>query len=270
VLYLILSGQTPFSANDDVETLKQIQDGSYSFEPCDVWDDVSSSAKQLIEGMLRVQPSERLPAAQAAQHEWILQNASSSADSPQKSMGLKSFSKLRSFTAWQKVKRASAQIVSRHLDEDAVKRLMDVFLERDAERCGKLRAEHLESILVEFQCSQEATLQLRKTLYSVGGSSDEVAYADIASAMQSRRAQLQAEALSNAFKMLDNDLKGHVTKKDLSDMLSWEVPLLCSGDIVRLQDIAGMSVADVENSSTLNGDGHVSNEAFQGMLAQRA
>ncbi|CAM9341730.1 unnamed protein product, partial [Laminaria digitata] len=49
---------------------QKIKRGKFSFHP-QYWDPISTGAKELIRGMLTVDPAERITAAQALQHPWV-------------------------------------------------------------------------------------------------------------------------------------------------------------------------------------------------------
>jgi len=65
VLFVLLSGDAPFFGADCQSKIIQ---GSFSMEG---WDAVSDSAKDLIRGLLEVDPSKRLSAAEVLQHAWL-------------------------------------------------------------------------------------------------------------------------------------------------------------------------------------------------------
>ena len=70
VLYIMLCGFPPWSASGGPELFEQIEHAQYSF-PSPWWDTVSEDAKQLLRGLLTVDPTQRLTASQAAVHPWI-------------------------------------------------------------------------------------------------------------------------------------------------------------------------------------------------------
>ncbi|GBG34821.1 Protein kinase, putative [Hondaea fermentalgiana] len=73
VMYVLLSGSPPFGADgtEDVSVLyRQILIGNVSFDGT-VWNEVSPVAKDLIRGMLTLDPAQRVSAAQALSHPWF-------------------------------------------------------------------------------------------------------------------------------------------------------------------------------------------------------
>ena len=70
ILFVLLSGYSPFDDEDEAMLYQNIRHGIYHLEP-GVWDFISNPAKSLVAGLLETDPNERLTAAQALEHEWI-------------------------------------------------------------------------------------------------------------------------------------------------------------------------------------------------------
>ncbi|KAM5272581.1 ribosomal protein S6 kinase alpha-5 isoform 3-T3 [Ctenodactylus gundi] len=77
ILYTMLSGQVPFQSHDRsltctsaVEIMKKIQKGDFSFEG-EAWKNVSQEAKDLIQGLLTVDPNKRLKMSGLRYNEWL-------------------------------------------------------------------------------------------------------------------------------------------------------------------------------------------------------
>ncbi|EFJ39750.1 hypothetical protein VOLCADRAFT_78266 [Volvox carteri f. nagariensis] len=72
VLYILLGGYPPFWSDSEPQLFDMIRKGKYSFgDP--VWNKVSESAKDLIRKLLVVDPTKRLTATEALQHQFILE-----------------------------------------------------------------------------------------------------------------------------------------------------------------------------------------------------
>ena len=65
-----LSGLSPFVGADDFETMTNVSLGKYSFDFAP-FDDISSQAKDFVENLLMKEPSKRLTAKNALNHEWL-------------------------------------------------------------------------------------------------------------------------------------------------------------------------------------------------------
>lgn len=77
ISYILLSGTMPFEDDNRMRLYRQILKGKYSFsgEP---WPSVSNLAKDFVERILTVDPSERLTSGQALKHPWIVSMAAAS------------------------------------------------------------------------------------------------------------------------------------------------------------------------------------------------
>ncbi|XP_032442065.1 LOW QUALITY PROTEIN: serine/threonine-protein kinase H1 homolog [Xiphophorus hellerii] len=77
ISYILLSGTMPFEDDNRMRLYRQILKGKYSFsgEP---WPSVSNLAKDFVERILTVDPSERLTAGHALKHPWIVSMAAAS------------------------------------------------------------------------------------------------------------------------------------------------------------------------------------------------
>lgn len=71
ILYILLGGYPPFHHDNQRELFKKITKGDYQFHP-DYWGTVSDEAKDLIRGLLTVDPHKRLTVEQALAHPWLM------------------------------------------------------------------------------------------------------------------------------------------------------------------------------------------------------
>ncbi|XP_025047040.1 ribosomal protein S6 kinase alpha-5 isoform X2 [Alligator sinensis] len=77
ILYTMLSGQVPFQSQDKsltctsaLEIMKKIKKGEFSFEG-EAWKNVSQEAKDLIQGLLTVDPNKRIKMSSLRYNEWL-------------------------------------------------------------------------------------------------------------------------------------------------------------------------------------------------------
>ena len=71
VLYILLCGYAPFYDEDQRRLFEKIKRGRYCFDE-DAWGDISREAKDLIMGLLQLDPAKRLTATEALRHPWVL------------------------------------------------------------------------------------------------------------------------------------------------------------------------------------------------------
>lgn len=70
IIYVLLVGYPPFMEENQRVLFRKIRMGDYEFYPED-WNDISTSAKELIQSLLVVDPTKRMIAKDALCHEWI-------------------------------------------------------------------------------------------------------------------------------------------------------------------------------------------------------
>ncbi|KAF9343929.1 hypothetical protein BGX26_005016 [Mortierella sp. AD094] len=75
ITYFLLCGYTPFDRQNSMDEMQAILHAEYQFGPIEYWQGVSEAAKSFITGLLTVDPSLRMTAAQALKHPWLAQAA---------------------------------------------------------------------------------------------------------------------------------------------------------------------------------------------------
>jgi calcium/calmodulin-dependent protein kinase I len=75
LLYVILSGCSPFSADEEELLLKQVAEAKYEFFENE-WKNVSANAKDIITRLLVVDPAKRLTMPELLQHPWVKDSVS--------------------------------------------------------------------------------------------------------------------------------------------------------------------------------------------------
>jgi len=70
ILFLLLSGTLPFEHEDTIELFEMIKEGKYN-KKAGSWRYVSAQAKNLISGLLVVDPDYRLKKEQIQDHVWF-------------------------------------------------------------------------------------------------------------------------------------------------------------------------------------------------------
>ena len=71
MLYILLSGNSPFENEDEQSLFQMIRLGEYSMDD-HLWDHVSDEAKDCVQRLLTVNTSVRMTITQALEHPWVL------------------------------------------------------------------------------------------------------------------------------------------------------------------------------------------------------
>ena len=70
IAYIILCGYPPFNGSSNREVYEAVVKGKYWF-PSEDWENISSGAKDFINGLLQRDPRHRMTVDQALRHPWI-------------------------------------------------------------------------------------------------------------------------------------------------------------------------------------------------------
>jgi calcium-dependent protein kinase len=74
ILYILLCGYPPFNGPNDVEIMKAVKNGKFTFDDPD-WKMISPEAKSIITKMLMLSPNKRVSAREALEDPWIKSNS---------------------------------------------------------------------------------------------------------------------------------------------------------------------------------------------------
>lgn len=70
ILYLLITGRTPFNGSNPQELLENVLEATYRMEDDD-WKEFSQNAKDIVSRLLIKDPSKRLTAQEALKHPWF-------------------------------------------------------------------------------------------------------------------------------------------------------------------------------------------------------
>jgi calcium-dependent protein kinase len=135
IMYVTLCGYPPFCGEKESETLAQVKSGKFTFKNTD-WCGVSEDAKDLVRGLLTLEPRRRLRAEQALDQEWIKNWAPRAPKVP--SLLANFVANLRGFRLQNRLKKVALQIIARQLNESEIRGLRDVFQALDRNQDGLL------------------------------------------------------------------------------------------------------------------------------------
>lgn len=106
ILYILLCGFPPFYHESTAQLYKQIKKGEFDF-PDPYWTDISREAKDLIKGLLTVDPKRRLTCDQVLRHPWISGSMAST-----KSLGSGQVVRLKLMQARRRLRRGVHMIIA--------------------------------------------------------------------------------------------------------------------------------------------------------------
>jgi calcium-dependent protein kinase len=213
ILYIFLSGDPPFNGPSDSAIYSKISQMKFSF-PDKKWKNVSNEAKDLILHMLAPE-KERYTAKQVINHPWF-KNAS---NIPLTDLNFDS-NFFENYLHGSPLKKVSLLFIASRLDENEIKDLKKVFEAFDKEKDGQISIDELQKGLLQLKSTRfnnEEILNLFKTIdVDKNGRID---YTEFLAATLQERNYLQKEKLYEAFCVFDKDNSGHISKKELMEVL---------------------------------------------------
>jgi len=255
IMYILLCGYPPFYGRSDQEVLAKVKRGVFAFDDKE-WKDVSADAKNLIRGLLRMNPKERITAEKALTHEWITKTAPRAVD-----VSLKTnptlMDNLRNFRMQNKLKKAALHIIAGQLDESQIKGLRETFTALDENSDGFLTMEELKIGLEKAGLKKSKTdTDLQKIVEGMDvDGSGRIDYTEFIAAALDKRSYLSENACWTAFKVFDLDGDGRISLSELTKVLAEEE-----------NGVDTASAKELLKGVDLNGDGMIDFQEFMAMM----
>jgi calcium-dependent protein kinase len=245
ILYIMLSGCTPFNGQSNEEILFRVYAANYNFFPTP-FSQVSHSAKDLIARMIMKDPSLRITARQALSHPWIR-----GADTLMKPLMDEVYQGIKSFINEQALKRATFMYLASRLAERELQDLKQVFVSLDDDQNGLLSYSEFEIGLRRLMTqSSDRDVKLRN-LYNMIDSNlnGKIDYTEFLAACLHSQKYLNIGLIKSAFSFFDTDDSGFITKEELGRALNGnrvdgpQLDATCE-EIIRLVDTNGDGMID--------------------------
>eukprot|EP00397_Hematodinium_sp_SG-2012_P012328 GEMP01012496.1.p1 GENE.GEMP01012496.1~~GEMP01012496.1.p1 ORF type:complete len:683 (+),score=143.73 GEMP01012496.1:258-2306(+) len=232
IVYMLLSGRPPFYASSDAAVLRLIEVGRFSLSG-PLWEPVSDDAKHFIQSMLKVDPSERLTAADALLHPWISHPEQILVESvPIDPLVLAS---LRSYAQASTLKRAAWSLIAFSLTMNEIHDLEQQFKSLDKDHSGEIRFSDfcatLETHLHLPKAEAKAVFhRLRNSESREGLDSDDegdprsntIQFTEFLAGALQARLQMDEERIRQVFRRLDEDDSGYIDLCNLKSVLGEE------------------------------------------------
>ncbi|KAI5067102.1 hypothetical protein GOP47_0017630 [Adiantum capillus-veneris] len=251
ILYILLCGVPPFWAETEQGVAQAILRGVIDFKR-DPWPVVSDRAKSLVQQMLEPDPKRRLTAQQVLDHPWI-QNAK---HAPEVSLGDAVRSRLKQFSAMNKLKKKALHVIADLLSGEEVDGLKDLFNTMDVNKTGMLTSEEFKAGLHKIG-SQLADNEIQQLMETAGvDNKGTIDYPKFAALTVHLQRMDNDEYLHKAFSHFDLDENGFIDFDELKQALSDELP---SEDGTEF-------ITDIMNEVDVDKDGQISYEEFASMM----
>jgi calcium-dependent protein kinase len=215
ILYILLSGVPPFWAETEQGIFEQVLRGELDFvsEP---WPSISESAKDLIRRMLEPHARRRLKAHQVLCHPWIREEGVA----PDQPMDPAVQSRLKQFSAMNKLKKVAIRVIAEFLSEEEIAGLREMFKMIDTDQSGAITFEELKSGL-ERVGSNLVESEIRALMDAADvDQNGTIDYGEFLAATLHLNKIEREENLFAAFSWLDKDQSGYLTVDELQQACS--------------------------------------------------
>jgi calcium-dependent protein kinase len=215
VLHAILVGRLPNWNSLGEEVTLDFSDPDYT--------NISVAAKDLLCGLLKADPEERMDSSSASNHIWI-QGLDVSCKSPQRDI-MHTLTSIVSFHRSAKLRRAALTALAMQLTNKQLQGLREQFLQMDTDGNGRISKEELAMSIAMSAPGGGAAEDVRSFVESVFDSLDtdgsqEIDYTEwLAAALEESLFQSD-EALRAAFRIFDTDGDGSIDHHELGRVLA--------------------------------------------------
>ncbi|XP_023539042.1 calcium-dependent protein kinase 26-like [Cucurbita pepo subsp. pepo] len=210
MLYILLSGVPPFWAETEQEIFDEVLHGDLDFT-LDPWPSISDSAKDLVRRMLVRNPKERLSAHEVLCHPWLQVDGVA----PDKPLDSAVLSRLKQFSAMNKLKKMALRVIAESLSEEEIAGLKEMFKMIDTDNSGQITAEELKDGLNRFGANLNET-EIKDLMQAADFDNNGcIDYGEfIAATLHLNKAERE-DHLFAAFQYFDKDGSGYITQDEL-------------------------------------------------------
>ncbi|CAL5066972.1 unnamed protein product [Urochloa decumbens] len=210
IIYILLSGVPPFWDESEQGIFDQVLKGELDFSS-DPWPSISESAKDLVRKMLNRNPKKRLTAHEALCHPWVCVDGVA----PDKPLDSAVLTRLKQFSAMNKLKKMALRVIAENLSEDEIAGLREMFKMLDTDNSGQITLEELKNGLkrigANLKDSEITTLMAAADIDNSGT----IDYGEFLAATLHLNKVEREDNLFAAFSYFDKDGSGYITHDEL-------------------------------------------------------
>jgi len=248
VTYVMLCGKPPFWGNY-TEQLRKMKREQYPMSDA-TWQAIGNDGKELIRGLLKADPSQRMPLAQVLKHRW-LSSARSTMDSKVTQMVLRN---MKEFSNTSQFFHLCVASVARQLDHRSLRDVHKVFCEMDTNGDGVLDLTEVKAGFEKLFGEDSAEAKQVEEMFmrlDLDGSGT-IDYTEFCAAGIGERLSTEEDVLWAAFKTFDiHDDDGHISKDEI-------IQVLMSADVNKVWSHEVCTEVCKEIFARFDGDGNES------------
>ncbi|KAM3685024.1 hypothetical protein ACB098_11G089300 [Castanea mollissima] len=240
ILYILLSGVPPFWAESEQGIFEQVLHGDLDFtsEP---WPSISESAKDLVRKMLVRDPRRRPTAHDVLCHPWVQIDGVA----PDKPLDSAVLSRLKQFSAMNKLKKMALKVIAESLSEEEIAGLKEMFKMIDTDNSGQITYEELKAGLKRVGANLKES-EIYDLMHAADiDNSGTIDYGEFIAATLHLNKIEREDHLFAAFSYFDKDGSGFITADEIQKACE-EFGI----EDVRLEDL--IQEVDQDNDGTID------------------
>lgn len=210
ILYILLSGVPPFWAESEQGIFEQVLRGDLDFVS-DPWPAISESAKDLVRKMLVRDPKRRMTAHQVLCHPWVQVDGVA----PDKPLDSAVLSRLKQFSAMNKLKKMALIVIAESLSEEELAGLKEMFKMIDTDNSGQITFEELKVGLKKVGANLKESEIYDLMQAADVDNSGTIDYGEFIAATLHLNKIEREDHLFAAFSYFDKDGSGYITQEEL-------------------------------------------------------
>uniref|UniRef100_A0ACD6A1G3 Uncharacterized protein n=1 Tax=Avena sativa TaxID=4498 RepID=A0ACD6A1G3_AVESA len=210
IIYILLSGVPPFWDESEQGIFEQVLKGDLDFST-DPWPSISDSAKDLVRKMLIRDPKKRLTAHEALCHPWVCVDGVA----PDKPLDSAVLSRLKQFSAMNKLKKMALRVIAESLSEEEIAGLKEMFKMLDTDNSGHITLDELKSGLRRVGATlMDSEIDALMEAADIDNSGT-IDYGEFIAATMHINKVDKEDKLFTAFQYFDKDGSGYITQDEL-------------------------------------------------------
>ncbi|XP_076940172.1 calcium-dependent protein kinase 20-like [Bidens hawaiensis] len=210
IIYILLCGVPPFWDETESGIFDQVLKGDLDFSS-EPWPDISESAKDLVRRMLVRDPKRRLTAPEVLRHPWVQADGVA----PDKPLDSAVLSRLKQFSAMNKIKKIAIRVIAESLSEEEIAGLKQMFKMIDSDGSGQITLQELKKGLEKVGANLNDTEIARLMDAADIDNSGTIDYKEFVAAMLHLNKIHKEDHMFAAFSYFDKDGSGFITAEEL-------------------------------------------------------